>query len=266
MSLLHPQVYNLIKEQKPRIYTAKPDLQAAADRPTKAQFYAVLHVGSAMHLLGHGQPQSPLGRALTQYYDVELIASAPGLLAKAGGQIQTIIKFTRNQTVFQDPAIPTVPANQTALKQVEHTASEARAMEGDKSIDEQIAELPHRGRGVVLYGDVVLTEHAIDRIKQRVGAFSDIRSLVRAVLHNQRFATDSTDQATGAHSKKIDYKGYVYVFNEDFSCLITTFPSYNTRSGQKQLYEFNAGRDKAFRRKPLDKYNRAKQRRKGYEA
>ena len=262
-----PLAVRLIANPEASIFTHRKDINNELETLERDMFYYVAPIELVNRLLDPRKAEEKLYAApFSERYKLELIASAPGLLD--GSQkafFAGILKFTKlpsatplSTTLEQPEPQDDTPTNLTALKQHEHVASETLAMNNEQSIDEQITSLPHRGRGVILYDDIIVTKHALDRIKSRIGNFAGMKSLVRAVLKNREFAVSAIDKDTGTLSKKIDYKGFVYVFSPEFDCLITTFPSYNTRSGQKQYRDFANSRTKAFKRKSLEKYDRAK--------
>jgi len=138
---------------------------------------------------------------------------------------------------------------------------EVRTIRGKGSIDEQLQGMKRVPGGYQVLPELVLTIHSIDRVKDRIGTYTDLPARFRAVLKNKQFASSETQKPSGNTVKRIDYRGIIYIFNEDFSKLITTYPSNTTKTGQSKMWNFLERREKSKKRHNLEAYDRHKTRR-----
>lgn len=138
---------------------------------------------------------------------------------------------------------------------------EIRTIRGKGSIDEQLQNMKRVPGGYQVLPELILTIHSIDRVKDRIGTYTDLAARFKAVLKNKQFASSEIQKPSGNTVKRIDYRGIIYIFNEDFSKLITTYPSNATKTGQSKMWNFLERREKSKKRHNLEAYDRHKTRR-----
>jgi len=169
--------------------------------------------------------------------------------------------FLSQKTQIQAVSHVTQDTSVTAIKNAQTPSqlrSERRAIVGRDSVSEQGNKFVRPGRGVQPFPGLTITEHAFKRIKSRISLYADLVPLLRNVLKHRKFATTEVQQPSGELAKLIDFKGNIYVFSEDFSLLITTYPSNRTRTGQRKLYDYIERREKSKKRRSLEAYDRNK--------